>query len=475
MPKVVGAWLAGLYDNDRATSRAARDALKLVFTTEEKVGNVWRHYHGAILEYCTNVITNESKESLSDERQVSPDDAESKFARVIATCVLTVGHLLCLYPSPKYVLVEAEIVVQLTTHAASLPSGELAKQDAVYHDLSANPHLWTFTYHPDPFLRKSLYKFLQLTLQKRPDLISNNLDTISTALLIKSFSTPQVGSVTDLLDALLDLTQALPAAWTTLKPPKKRTPIALIQRFIKQGSQTAGPEYWGKVAKLVSALPAEIHPTTKEGVKELLNAIVDGIRSGPEPRGHLVAAWGAYFATCYHLLEVAEEGGEVAGYVLADAMYPVYEEYIYAADESSRLKISYYGAAICAGGIAMAGVQSEGVVKQVREEVWRRVKDLVVGSIKSNSAVDGKAAVNVKEVGKRWADLCAEILKRTRPENPVVEIVRMSNVDVLVASIETVVAEKGMRSDVATLLEVVLSRFGDSVLAIEQAQQVRFF
>lgn len=102
MPKVVGVWLAGLYDNDRATSRAARDALKAVFTTEEKVGNVWRHYHSTILLYCTDVILNESVNSLSDERQVSPDDAESKFARVIATCVLTVGHLICLCPPSAF-------------------------------------------------------------------------------------------------------------------------------------------------------------------------------------------------------------------------------------------------------------------------------------------------------------------------------------------------------------------------------------
>lgn len=99
MPKVVGAWLSGLYDNDRATARAARDALTLVFTTSEKVKGVWRHYHTNILEYCTNVIANESTGSLSDERQVSPDDAETKFARVIACCVLTVGHLICNPPS----------------------------------------------------------------------------------------------------------------------------------------------------------------------------------------------------------------------------------------------------------------------------------------------------------------------------------------------------------------------------------------
>jgi hypothetical protein len=95
MPKVIGPWLTGIYDNDRGTARAAAEALRAVFTTQEKIKNVWKVYQSAILEYCTNVVTNETVNSLSDERQVSHDEAEAKFARVIATCIHTVGHLIC--------------------------------------------------------------------------------------------------------------------------------------------------------------------------------------------------------------------------------------------------------------------------------------------------------------------------------------------------------------------------------------------
>lgn len=97
MPKVIGPWLAGIYDNDRGSARAAAEALKAVFTTQEKISTVWKAYQPAILEYCTNVITNETVNSLSDERQVSPAEAEAKFARVIATSVRAVGHLICLF------------------------------------------------------------------------------------------------------------------------------------------------------------------------------------------------------------------------------------------------------------------------------------------------------------------------------------------------------------------------------------------
>lgn len=288
---------------------------------------------------------------------------------------------------------------------------------------------------------------------------------MANALLIKALAAAQVGSVADLLDALLDLTRVLPAAWITVTPPKKRAAITLIQRFVARGSQTAGPEYWSKLANLLSVLPAQILPTTAPAAKDLLHAVVDGIRSGPEPRSHLIAAWGSYFSTCYILLSLAEDP-ELTRYVLDDAVYPVYAEYLLCADPVSRIAIPHYAAVICANGIAMAGVKSARTVALVNSQVWQPATDVVLLRIKTEGT-------SIADMGQRWVDLSAEILKRTRPENPVVEIVRASNVAVLVACADSVVAGNGMRSDVAGLLENVLGRFGDVVCAVEQVAKVR--
>lgn len=355
---------------------------------------------------------------------------------------------------------------QLTQHpTAELPEEDLTKQDTTYGALFANPHFWAFTHHADPFLRKALYKFLQLTLHKRADLVSSNLETVANALLVKALATTQIGSVTDLLDALLDFTHILPVAWTTATPPKKRAAITLIQRFVMRGSQNAGPEYWSKLATLLSALPAQILPTTVPGAKDLLHAITEGIRSGPEPRSHLVAAWGSYFSTCYKLLSLAEEA-ELTQYILGDAIYPVYAEYLLNSNPTSRIAIPYYAPVICANGIAMAGVQSAHTVALVNSQVWQPAKDIVLRGVRAEEST------NVKEVGQRWVELSAEIWKRTRPENPVVEIVCASNVDVLVACVDYVVADNGDRSDVAGLLESLLARFGDALCKVDQVAKV---
>lgn len=94
MPQLIGAWLAGLYDNDRSVARATQDSLKQVFTTDEKIKSLWRIYLNAILEYATSTIINETQNSISDERTTNPDDASAKYARVIGAAVLMVSSII---------------------------------------------------------------------------------------------------------------------------------------------------------------------------------------------------------------------------------------------------------------------------------------------------------------------------------------------------------------------------------------------
>ena len=100
MPKIVGPWLAGLYDNDKIVSRATQESLKQVFTTEDKMRNVWVVYQEAILEYSRDVIMKETIYTLSDERTTSPDDASAKYTRVVGAAILVVTHAIS--QSPRY-------------------------------------------------------------------------------------------------------------------------------------------------------------------------------------------------------------------------------------------------------------------------------------------------------------------------------------------------------------------------------------
>lgn len=97
MPQIVGSWLAGLYDNDRAVTRDARESLKQVFTSEEKLKSLWRVYQSSIIEYAEDAVEKETFYTLSDERTTSPDDASSKYARVIGAAISMVATVIGKY------------------------------------------------------------------------------------------------------------------------------------------------------------------------------------------------------------------------------------------------------------------------------------------------------------------------------------------------------------------------------------------
>lgn len=90
----MGAWLAGLYDNDKLVTKAAQESIVLAFPTEEKRQGIWKIYQSAILEFAVDAILQQTTLTLSDERTVRPDDAEAKYARVVGTAMQEVSRLL---------------------------------------------------------------------------------------------------------------------------------------------------------------------------------------------------------------------------------------------------------------------------------------------------------------------------------------------------------------------------------------------
>jgi hypothetical protein len=145
MPKAVGAWLCGLYDADRSVTEATQNSLRQVFNTPEKIQSIRKAYQQPILEYCRDAIDRETSLTLSDERTVSPDDAQAKYSRVISACIALVGSLL-----------------------SNLQTEDLSKLRSDYESLLGDKKLWDFASHSDPSIRRSVHRFLKTCISKQP-------------------------------------------------------------------------------------------------------------------------------------------------------------------------------------------------------------------------------------------------------------------------------------------------------------------
>ncbi|KEY79644.1 RING zinc finger protein [Aspergillus fumigatus] len=282
LPKVIGAWLAGFYDNDRPVHRAALESFMLVFTTEEKRNGVWKVYQSSILDFVDDVILQQTPQTLSDERTVKPDDAEAKYARVVGTALLLLNR-----------------VIANSTHE------DLQKDLATVENLLNSKSMWSLCFHADPFVRKSVYVLLRSAVAKEPEELDWRI--ISAALIGKSLSINQMGSASDLSECLLEVTSARPQLWAEDYSGKTTSSKRLLQ-YIQKGSQGGVASFWSNLRQLLQIIPVEVLAKTDPQASTcrmiglssatlLTEAFQLGVNSREEPRQNQALGWKSYIET----------------------------------------------------------------------------------------------------------------------------------------------------------------------------------
>ncbi|KAG0158650.1 hypothetical protein PDIDSM_6167 [Penicillium digitatum] len=278
LPKIIGAWIAGIYDNDRLVHRAALESFTKVFTTEDKRNNVWRIYQGSILDFVDDVILHQTALTLSDERTVKRDDAEGKYSRVAGAAILLFNRVL-----------------------GNSSDEDLRKNLSEIENLLASKNLWALCYHDDPYVRRSIYILLRSAVSREPGWI--DWKTLSSAVIGKSLSLQQIGSATELSESLLLLSSLRPQIWTDDYTGKSSSSKRLRQ-YMQKGSQGGHSNFWSNLDQLLRITPQEVlagadkatadHGITCTSAIALTEALQEGLNSREEPRSNLAIGWKSY-------------------------------------------------------------------------------------------------------------------------------------------------------------------------------------
>ncbi|MCJ1380931.1 hypothetical protein MMC17_004040 [Xylographa soralifera] len=292
MPNVIGAWLVGLQDSDKLVARAAEEAFQKVFPTKSKQDTVWQVYQQIVISYCKRVILEESVTTLSDERTISVDVAEAKYARVVGAAIYTIANVL-------------EV----------LSLSELRHQIELYKSLVQTKFVWKLASYSDSFVRKAVYGLVCSLLRKRDmDIIDYTI--ISTCVLQEALHIDQAGSAYDYSKMLVELSEACSDVWTKYYTGSaKRSAQKRLCQFLSKGSQGGPPEFWKQISRLLELLPPQIIQAT-EGEADIgsapadqspkflaLDAIHDGINRREEYQGNHGEAWRTYLDTVKLLLQ----------------------------------------------------------------------------------------------------------------------------------------------------------------------------
>jgi E3 ubiquitin-protein ligase listerin, N-terminal domain len=94
---IIGPWMTAQYDLDRVVARAATESYTIVFNTGKKREIIRKNYYHDVYSYIMDVLRNETAKTISlscvvvadlgDERFISAEDMEWRFALVVRMCL----------------------------------------------------------------------------------------------------------------------------------------------------------------------------------------------------------------------------------------------------------------------------------------------------------------------------------------------------------------------------------------------------
>lgn len=402
IPKVVGSWLAGTYDRDRAVARSAMDGLTSFLDTDAKMSLFWKRCQNEILDYAEEAL-NETPNTLSDERSVPTEEANEKYFRVNSASVSLLGNLL-----------------------AKLGDDDMLKhQDRYEKVIFGNKKLWTLASCEDAPARKSTDKLLVLCLEKQTQLVENNLETISRAFISEALRSPQLTSALQLLETLHQLTKKFPQVWTSAYKAKRSTATGDLLSFVQKGSQGSSPAYWQTLRALFAILPIDVLPQNPNSILEFLEVFRKSINQREESRANSSEAWLAYGETSN--ICIANMSSSQQAEIVQESTYPMFEHYLYPSPETSEWLIRNNTPSLTISAFISSLAKNSNLQNSLAEE-WQKLAQNFITRIQTSMPEQSKDYSSSQDAvmaeGHRWFSLLSEVFKLrdlTADQNPLLQ------------------------------------------------------
>ncbi|ODQ54733.1 hypothetical protein SAICODRAFT_5929 [Saitoella complicata NRRL Y-17804] len=414
MPVLISTLLLSLHDPDRTVSRTALTTFTSVFPDPQKQTAVYRVYHRTILTFCIEVLLRETVNSMSDERYVTPEDAESKYGRVVMQAMGVVGVLL-----------------------AEIEEGVRKKEEDNYVELLSSEKFWDFAQNSDPYVRRATLSLIRAFCQHWPALLEPHLPSTFVTKALSSKPTTANDQVL-LLVTLIDITRAFPTYWASASSTKKPI-LARLTKFLGYGSAD-----WSKTVELIDALPAQdITLTTMDAVTGILDAVWACVTK--ETKAGWKAAfegWTKILLTLLPKLSSAEEQGKV----VEEKSTPVLvSQIIFPESQSSS--------AISALASALSSLPAD-VARKCWSVVTRKLLEAVKGGGLERREWDAQVAV--RSAGEHWCTLAHQIILQSADLKATVQ---ESTKEIFKAGLVSVKEQRGFPAGVTSVIDALWRTF----------------
>lgn len=452
IPKIAGAWLAGLYDKDRAVSRTATNTLTSFLDTNAKVLFLKKQCQGAILEYVQDAI-NETPETLSDERATTEEDRQEKYNRVISSSLSLITSLL-----------------------TSLSQDDISKHQDKYEGLVLdNQIVWSSAASKDASVRRAVYELLVACLDHQPDMIEGSLKVIGSNLVGKALRTSQSTTASSLLSALARLSAAYPQIWTpTITVTKSGLP-KILKSFMSKGSQSCNEQYWNLLLELFKVLPKTLLGADAETSVSTLAALQEGINHKSTISSHLGAAWASYAGIGDILVSNLPDSMSSVQFC-ESSIYPLFEKWLSGTMVGPSTVLTGCLAKLYDICASLSGDEAD----KSFANVWQRLGEQIITSIQTSLPEQSQgykeSQDSVTAQGHKWFLFAAEIISAEKNSSYIMS----PSTKILISALSTIKSRNGKPYSAAAVAEAGLrsvpafSRDADIQSATEEVLTTSF-
>lgn len=240
-------WLLGTVDSDRQVAMAAMQSLDVAFPDPEKKGKFLKAFRKSCVTTLVEALRTETKDSLSDDRFVTKEEAEAKFNRFRSSGIALLGNL--------------------------LPFKQ-AELDEGCEDILHDDKLWNSVTSDDSSLAQAV-----ITLAGKMVTDDALHTTFSNTILRKGLGSVNPACVSSYTKLITKLTLTNPDVWTFAKKPL--TPQ--LSKYLRTSKA------WNEIPALVEAVNKTALSTD---MNKLMGEFLAGVTSDESPM-----AWICFFDT----------------------------------------------------------------------------------------------------------------------------------------------------------------------------------
>ena len=370
----------------------------------------------------------------------------------------------------------------LTFFVENISDTDLSKNQDLWYQFIGEEKLWKVAVHDDSFVRRSIYKLLDVALAKQKKSLDSSL--ISANILLSGLNASQAGSALDFVKTLSTLSIELPDVWTVhYTGSGKKSAHNRLSQCLKKGSQGGPPEFWSCISNLLSNLPTSILINTNENLpakesssetqphSNLLEALLEGLNRKDEGRFNQSSAWNTYI-NAFELVQTSVLEPINRQQFYTDYLYPIIKQYVNPSPERSQWTVSCpQQKVLCLRACNIALLEDP---KHFKQE-WQVLSTNIIESMKTSLPEQSKEYLKSQDSFSaqtmRWYQLQASLLI-DEAEQALRLIMKETLPSEIASAIAVLKNRNGKPYGAAAALDQAVQAMPDMLLGNEQIRKV---